>query len=266
VKEQYAIPSLNRPTTLERKTLPLLQRLGVDHDQVEVWVDPEQVELYEPLGLRVRVASYSDDGPQRVGRLRNAMARGYPVGTRLIEIDDDVSRLCTGWKGRPLTDVTPSLWRSILDYAWHQCELYGLWLWGPYPVFNDYFMKPRATTDLRYVTGTLFGTVLRHDPCELVVTDDKEDFERDMRHVLRDGGVLRLNWLAYETNYYAESGGMQSYRTRELVDEGARRLAGLFPGLCAYAPGSGKLGHSEVRLNPKGTGVCSPLPMPSWVA
>jgi len=263
--EQYAIPSRQRPATLARKTLPLLGQLGVQREQVDVWVDPDEVEDYAPLGLNVRVVPAATEMPLRVGAARNAMATGYPPGTRLIEIDDDVSKVSIGWRGRHLTPMTPDLWRQTLDYAWGQCEFYGLGLWGPYPVHNDYFMRPNTTTDLRYATGTLFGTILRGDTTELVVTDDKEDFERNIRHTLRDGGLLRVNWVAYETNYYGEPGGMQSYRTPELVDAGARTLSRLFPGLCSYAGKVGKNGNPEVRLNRRNTGVASPLPLPDWL-
>jgi hypothetical protein len=266
VSEFYAIASHRRAETLERKTLPLLARLGVDLGQVDVWVDADEVDDYGHLGLTVRPIYPGGDGPPyRVGAARNAIARGYPKWSRVIEIDDDVTKVSVGWKGTKLRPVEPDEWRAVLDYAWATCELYGLWLWGPYPVFNDYFMRPNATTDLRYATGTLFGTILRFDPCELVVTDDKEDFERNMRHTLRDGGLLRLNWLAYDTNYYGEPGGMQSYRTPETVEAGARTLAGLFPGLCSYAGRVGKMGNPEVRLHRKGTGVTSPLPLPDWL-
>jgi len=264
VSEVYAVASHQRAATLERKTLPLLDMLGVDLGQVHVWVDEGEVGEYERLGICIRPVPTPTSEPWRVGAARNAIARAYPPGSRLIEIDDDVSKVSVGWRGRKLEHVTAKSWREILDYAWQQCALYGLNLWGPYPVYNDYFMRPTATTDLRYVTGTLFGTTLRHDPCELVVTDDKEDFERDMRHTLRDGGVLRLNWLAYETNYYGEPGGMQSYRTPVTVDDGARRLAKMFPTLCTYAAGVGKFGHSEVKLRKAG-GVASPIPVPRWV-
>lgn len=268
MSEQYAIASHNRLDTLKRKTLPLLKRLGVLPDQIDVWCNPDEVEHYQAgLDVRVRPVQGTDhDGPPcRVGAARNSIATAYPPGTRLLEFDDDVSEVAVGWKGRKLEPLDADKWSRTLDYAWEQCDLWNLGLWGPYPVFNHFFMKPRSTTDLRYVTGTLFGTLLRGDATELVVTDDKEDFERDMRHTLRDGGVLRIEWLTYATNYYGEPGGMQSYRTPELVEGGARRLAELFPGLCYYAGRVGKNGNAEVKLNPKGTGVTSPIPAPKWV-
>lgn len=262
--EQYAIASHRRAATLARKTLPLLDGLGVERERVDVWVNEDEVDEYEGLSVNVRPVPARSEMPLRVGAARNAIATAYPRGTRLIEIDDDVTKVSIGWRGRLLEPVDAAKWRRILDYAWEQCEFWGLGLWGPYPVHNDYFMRPSATTDLRYVTGTLFGTILRGDATELVVTDDKEDFERNMRHLLRDGGVLRLNWLAYETNYYGEPGGMQSYRTPELVEGGARKLAELFPGLCRYAGKVGKNDNPEIKMRRVG-GVSSPISAPPWV-
>jgi len=192
---------------------------------------------------------------------RNAIARGYPHGTRLIQLDDDCSDLMIGWRGRSLRPVTSTMWDEITGYAWEQCALLGLSLWGTYPVCNDYFMRPVSTTDLRRVSGGIFGQTLRYDEAELLVCDEKEDYERTCRMFLCDGGVFRMNWLALRVAYMTGQGGMQDYRTIDTDAEGARRVCALFPRLTKYVPVRGSRQTTEVDLRRLG-GVASPIPMP----
>ena len=257
---RYAVPSRSRADVIEGHTLALLRRLGVSNDDIDVWVVPEQVDAYSHLGVNLRQVS------DTVGLrgARNSIARGYPKGSKVIQFDDDATNAYVGWKGQELALVTPMMWDDITGFAWDQCRLLGLGLWGSYPVCNDFFMQPYATTDLRRVSGGLFGQVLRHDDTELLVCDEKEDYERTIRYYLRDNGVLRLNWLTLRVGYMTGDGGMSEYRTVESDRAGARRIHELWPKLTRYVPARGARGTGEVDLRRVG-GVSSPVPIPPRV-
>lgn len=250
---RIAVPSSGRTGTIVDKTLPMLLAGGVPFDRVDVWVRSEEARAYGdailawmtarpdvPPGLTV----VPHDSPPGVRAARNAIARGYPVGTRVVSCDDDVSELIHAIDTKTVEPVASI--PDLIERGYQIAADARVNLWGIYPVRNPYFMRPRVRLDLTYVVGCFFGVTVRNDPCELVDLDDKEDFERSIRFYLRDGGVARIEDVSLVTAYYREPGGMQQYRTEETVREGARRLAEMYPDLAH--PFVSKAGHHEVRL------------------
>jgi hypothetical protein len=92
-------------------------------------------------------------------------------------------------------------------------------------------MKERVSADLRFIVGSLYGCINRHD-C-LVTVDEKEDFQRSILFFLADGAVCRLNHISAKTAYYKEPGGMQVERTEHRIYENAKYLAEAYPDLCS---------------------------------
>lgn len=239
-----AIPSSNRALTVREKTLATLLAGGVDPGTVTLWVpDADQAAAYaettSDLGVDIRWG-------HGIGmrEARNAIAAGYPPGTRLLQIDDDITtiqRAVDRQTLQPLTDLP-----AFFDHAFDVSQGH---LWCVYPVPNAFFMRPGRVRrgGLWYAEGALFGYVVTGSRArEVVVLDDKEDFERSCRFYTWDGEVVRFDDVTYRTKFYKEAGGMQDYRTADTVREGAQRLQRMYPHLAtAYLA---KSGHWEVKL------------------
>jgi hypothetical protein len=240
-----AIPSYQRATTLRDKTLTLLAASHVPADWITVFVaDSAEYATYRQV---LRPETY---GALVIGRPTLCGARGfiqtyYPEGTPVVNIDDDVTGLLqapTPKRLQPLPDVV-----GFCEEAFRITRQCHLGLWGVYPVANAYFLKSTVTTDLRYIVGAFWGVIATHDPRVTVTLEDKEDFERTIQFYLRDGGVVRCNAVAVQTNYYKEPGGMQVTRTPARVHTSALALLNRYPLLCQWNTGK-KSSHAEIRL------------------
>ena len=251
---RVVINSTGRADVLATKTLPFLRSHGIEP---EVWVADEQEQLryaaaiedvriyvapHDPTDKRLEVVGKE---PVGLGLARNIVIQNARPGEQLVFIDDDltgVSYAIGPKEVRPVDDLG-RLFRTMFRDA----EASSATLWGIYPVANPYFMKARVRTDLTYICGGLFGVIVTGKPHELVTLDDKEDFERSIRHYLADGHVVRNERYCIGTTGYTGAGGMQLSRTPLRVRAAAEWLVARYPGLCTLNT-SKKSGWTEVRL------------------
>lgn len=235
-----AIPSYHRADTLPVKTLALLKRLGADLGRVTVFVaDGHEEANYRATcpGLRIVV------GEPGMRAIRNFIQSYYPEGTPVLNLDDDLQDLHR--RLNPTTSVPLKDWDWVPN-AFQAAKNEGASLWGIYPIVNPLFMKNTVTTDLRYIIGALWGLWNTHDPATYVTLDDKEDFERTLKFYLKDGKVLRVNYLGIKSNYYGEAGGMQVERTPERVTASGITLLQRYPELCRV--NKARKDHFEIAL------------------
>jgi len=240
------------------KTLRMLEEGGVDLGVVEVWV-PGPVECFEyrqalPAEVEVRIAHHDPHDarvevvgvePVAVGLARNTIIRAHPPGTRLVFVDDDITGVFEAKSRRDLERVEdlPNLFTNLFRDA----DAASATISGIYPVHNPYFMRPRVRYDLTYICAGLFGIIVTGRPCEMVTLDDKEDFERSIRHYLADGHVVRNEHYCIGTDGYHGAGGMQLSRTPLRVRASAEWLVRQYPDLCSLNL-SKRSGWAEVRL------------------
>jgi hypothetical protein len=256
VSYRIIINSTGRAATLADKTLPMLAAGGIERDGVEVWVantaeattydaivgGPVFVAPHDPTDKRLEVVGVN---PVGLGKARNHVISHAKPGERLVFIDDDIYMLVRAMGPKDsvrvddLDDFFTAMFRD-LDNA-------SATLWGVYPVANPYFMRPRTRYDLCYIIGALFGIIVTGQPHELVTLDDKEDYERSIRHYLADGHIVRNDRVAPVTTYYKGEGGLQLSRTPERVRLAAEWLTLRYPGLCSLNL-TKRSGWAEVRL------------------
>ena len=242
---EVAIPSRARAETIERCTLPTVLKRGVPAERVTVWVTEGEVADYAPLEARWGVRVRDHGAPPGVRNARNAMVRQYPVGTRLVQMDDDLRDVRFRIDSKTLAPVTDV--DGLIRAAFAMTDREAVNMWGIYPVENPYFMKERTFLGLCYIIASFYGFTVTGDDQELVVTDDKEDYERSVRYFIRDGAVARMENVTVKSNYYTEPGGLQTYRTPETIAHGARTLVSMYPDLCTYTVNKSR-GTAEVRL------------------
>lgn len=233
---QIAIPSYRRADILASRTLPMLFAGGCPPDRVTVFVGTEdeadeyRQALPKELYGEVRVTGQSG----ALAGQRNAIARSYPVGTRLVQVDDDVKDVLGRINDKRLEPMA-ELW-PFLRTAFDRAALAKCFMWGVYPTANAGFMKPRARVGLAFIIGTLFGTIVRNDPCELVRLKWKEDYERSIRFYIKDSKVLRFEDVALRTSYNNTRGGTEGVRKPEEVAEAVAEMQRKWPHLVHLNP------------------------------
>ena len=219
---QIAIPSYRRSQLIGQKTLATLARHSIPSSYITIFV-ANQTEYDEytssvPSGLYSKIVI----GKPGLRNQRNFITRYYPVGTHLVQMDDDIDEIVMleGWqhlakgnrrtlkKQRKLVSIS-NLHKFILD-AFTLCREKQFYLWGIYPVANSYFMAPIVRTDLQFIVGPFWGCINRHDSKLRLTLDEKENVERSLLYYTSDGGVIRFDYVSILTKYYKTPGGMQN--------------------------------------------------------
>lgn len=199
------VPSYERSQTLASATLALLDRYSVDRDRVTVWVaDDQQREIYDAdVGdsWRVRVSAPG------LLRSRCVYHESYPAGTRLLNLDDDLSDLVIS-TGRRLVPF-PGRLDDLVTEAFGLAERNDLRLWGVNAAANPGWLKPQISIGLRYVVGALFGSYAGDSIWSTksrTGVSSGEDFESTLLAYCRDGAVMRYDGLSIKTAYFAPGG------------------------------------------------------------
>lgn len=226
-----AIPSHERAELVDKSTLPMLIDRGqVVPEAVQVWVAPNQFDAYcEQLtswiarGVRVRV------GDLGVKANRNAIARAYPKGAQVVSCDDDMLNLVQRMSPNDTAEIPA---HRVIMNGFDMLARHGLTLWGVYPINNPYFMRGDYTTDLRFICGGFHGML--NDPNEQLTISPKEDYQRTLLRYERDGGVVRMNNIAFEHGGYKKvRGGLQATQERNVTTNriAVAQLQTRWPGL-----------------------------------
>ncbi len=249
-----AIPSYKRAETLKEKTLNTLQHYKINPKKIDIFVaNKEEEEIYKKT---LDKGSYNKIivGVPKLGPQRNFMSDYYPVGKAIVHMDDDITAfLQYDTKARRNEKPLENL-EAVFQRGFAECKTHGLRLWGIYPTPNGYFMDNKVDTDLRYIIGCFYGMfnpgTKGAKGIKLELEGDKEDYERSIRFYIADGGVIRMRFVAPKTAYYTEKGGLQEFRTKKTILDGAEWIAKHFPDYATLNL-TKKSGHPELRLRDK---------------
>jgi len=241
-----AIPSYKRPETIKKKTLKVLESYNIDPNRITIFVaDEEELSKYKE-SLKDTPYKKLVVGVHTIGAQRNFIEKYYPEGTKLVMFDDDVEEVQKKISEQKLGRLE-DLEKEFIIPGFEECEKVGAKTFGIYAASNAYFMKERVYTKLCYVIASMFGVIVEHDPFLDRVTNHGEDYEYSIRQYVKNGAVVRFDYLTVKSNYYKEDGGLQTIRTKEYVYESIKKIAELFPDLCTmYIRES--TGNAELRL------------------
>lgn len=208
--DAIAIPSHKRAKLLREKTVSLLLDSGIlGNVTADIFLsDKNQAREYEkeikPIrGLRVIPPDAPIDYTQKLNWIHNY----YPVGSRVVVIEDDISCIVKP-KGNKL--VVCNLEFPILcQIGFDNCIANGNNLWGIYPSSSAMYMKDRITINQVFIPGFVYGFVSTHDESLAVTLPVKQDYERSAKYIMRYGSVTRLDGYSVRTNSYTAKGGLQ---------------------------------------------------------
>jgi len=199
------IPSYKRPTILQNKTLSLLHKLNIPKEIINIFVVEEEYSDYK-LNCNPDMFNQIIIGIIGIVQQRQFISNYYPENTHIISLDDDIESLDLS-----MTDYATA--DDFFKEAFEICKLNKSYIWGIYPVFNQFFRKNQKlfTTELKFIIGAFFGFINRPNDLDLelklMVHGNKEDIERSILYFKKDGVVIRFNRIGFKTKYYGTDGG-----------------------------------------------------------
>lgn len=245
---QICIPSYRRAETLKKKTLATLSKYNIDPNVVTIFV-ADQAE-FNDYTAALASTPYKNVvvGELGIGNQRRFIQNYYPVGTKVVSFDDDISEVLYKVDDKTVQPVK-DLEQDVIVKGFDECAKNNANLFGVYAVNNPMFMKNRVSVGLYFCVGTLHGMIIRHDQDLQVSIDEKDDYERTLQHFVKDGAVVRLDYITIKTKYYTEPGGMQGtdQRKEENIRKNAKYLADKYPNLCTMYIRESK-NRAELRL------------------
>jgi len=243
-----AIPSYKRAETLRDKTLATLKEHRIPAERIHVFVaTPEEKQRYEAT-LEAGTYGKLIVAIPGMAAVRNFITGHYPVGQRIVNIDDDIKGFLEFSETARRHEMPLRNLDGFIRRAFAESQKMGFRLWGIYPVPNGFFMRAgEPSVDLKYIIGAFWGITNPGIDVLKVTIDDKEDYLRSLIMYVADGGVLRFRDIAPKTAYYKEAGGMQEERTKNRVTKSAEALHRAFPDLTKLNA-TKKSGFLELRL------------------
>lgn len=243
------IPSYKRAETIQSKTLAILKKYKIPENKIHIFVANKEQEAEYKEKVPRELYGELHIGKPGLGAVRNSIADYYPVGKPLVECDDDITGFLEySAKGKrnekPLVDL-----KSVIVRGFQECQAANCRLWGVYPIPNGFFMKPGVSTDFKFCIGSFWG--IWNPGKEMMIDNEKgekEDYERTIKMFLKDGAVVRLNYVAPKTAYYKEAGGLQAFEGRKERQEAyVAKMIERWPSWIRRNPAR-KSGYPEIRL------------------
>jgi len=223
---KIVIPSYQRYDKLNKFTLDYLDRHGIKKDIIYIFIrnDDKDFEKYKSLEEQgYHIVSTDVKG---IGATHNYITDYFKKGEFIIEIDDDLKKVVDEKRNEILS------FTDTFETIIHKMKEENINYSGLYSVCNPLFMSQCAeyTTDLRYMLGIL--RIRRINKDIILSTNFAEDFENCIIHYIRDGKILKCNWLAGYTNNYSEGGCDGDGRTTDTEKVDKVVLADRYPEYC----------------------------------
>jgi hypothetical protein len=198
----FVIPSLGRSESVGKCAVKTLTDLEVSPKDIHIFVaNEEEKKKYQAAVPNVGVVV----GELGIGNQRKFINGYFPGGTRIVSIDDDVLLVKKdGNKASPLTG-------NLVEYvkrAYGLCEDRGVRFWGITDSVNGMFMGEDAVYGLRSCAGAFYGEYSQEVECQSE-RDHCEDLEKQLKHYLKYGGIIRFNNVGPKQKRYGSGGVVQ---------------------------------------------------------
>jgi glycosyltransferase involved in cell wall biosynthesis len=196
---EIAIPTYNRVSILQKKTLPLLE--AIPKEFIKIYVeDEEQYFIYKKeLDNDYQIVITNTKG---IGEKRNWI-KNHTKAKYLLQIDDDIESI-KEWNG---ISLSPDNIYNLIKEGFKECEKHGLHLWGICCFFNPFFLRNNTSTNLKFICGGFHGIIT--DKIIYSTINTFEDYYNTCAYFESDGGVLRKNGYGLKTKTFKEKGGLQ---------------------------------------------------------
>jgi len=220
-----AIPSYKRPEGVVKKTLHTLLAGGVPASKITVFVANKDEEESYKKHVKPEMAKIVV-GKLGLANQRQFIMDYFPKDKLIMFLDDDIGGL-KRLQGEHVVDVKDV--KGVISEGFAEMKKHGANIWGIYPTANPFYMSDKVTNNLKYIIGAVYGIKNTKNPAyRLKFKDNQEDKERTIRYWEKDGVVVRLNYIAPKTAYYAP-GGMDNPTRKADTKEYTEKLVKAFP-------------------------------------
>lgn len=228
---KFAIPSHRRRQVLESKTLVTLRNNGIPESSIYIFVSDEKdfndYKNLEDKGYKVIFEVELEDIIQKF----NFIHRYFPVGTKVVFIEDDIDQLSIKTGKNTLSHFTDLGGLALKLFS--QCEEVGTKIWGISSNANPFYMNEKVTSGLVFIVANLFGFISTRDDFLRISHHCKSDYERTLLYFVKYGKVIRANFVCAITKNYKYAGGLQEIKDQraKLEEEACLYLVRRFPHL-----------------------------------
>ena len=196
---KFVIPSYQRPLIFRDQTYAFLKKHSISDSDIHLFLRSDDPYINDYMD-RAQGINFHITDVKGVGRTHNFITETFDEDDFIVEIDDDLQELIDNER-KPITDFM-AVCKDMETRMKEENISYG----GTYSVDNPKFMSgnPQYTTDLRYCLGCLRFRFIRKEIT--LETNYAEDFENCILHFIRDGKILKNNWVAPKTKNYQKGG------------------------------------------------------------
>jgi hypothetical protein len=219
-----ACRSYQRPQAIVKKTWTMLRDNNLLNRLYIFVANQEEYDLYSKA-LEGKAYAGLVIGEKGGANAIRAICRYFPVGKRILFIDDDQELFFT------MTDPDGGIenyrenLKTYIDEGFHDIDIHGYGSFTFSYMTNKYWLEGKPHKEFRpyLIAGCCFGC--RND-LELITTinSNKDDLVRTCRFIDRYGGTL-LFWRAgFRTKFAKNPGGLYDERRDEHTGDHNRRM------------------------------------------
>ena len=211
---KIAIPSHQRSTTIQSKTLAFLDRHNIPKDHIYIFVAEDEIQTYKKALPTYNIVK----GRKGLKENRTSISLYFEEGSRICSIDDDVKDILN-FNNKSIINLD-----YLIKDAFNYLDATGLRLMGIHPCDNPFFYAENISNDLKFICGA-FRCFINTRICERRTFTLLEDYETTIRYYLYCGGVARFNHVGIVANYMTLNGGLKNYRTEDLKKKEVKKFS-----------------------------------------
>jgi len=235
---QIVCPTYNRPLIFKNKTYSFLQRTNAPLDKLTVFVaSEEQKELYQQLDLSLNIVI----GEKGINKQRNFIQNYYPINTKIVSIDDDISNI---YIKQDSSKKLLNNFDTLIELGFSDALTLNCKSWSVYPISNPFFQKTSIRTSLCLLVGAFFCFINE----KIIIPSELEncgDIYLSFYYYKLQKKLCRLEYIGLQTQYYNPNGGLSESRTIEQNKKDKQYLYCCNPILCKLFERNGR---TEIRF------------------
>jgi hypothetical protein len=214
-------------------TLAALALTDIDCEIVVFVADDAEAAIYRkvlPSHIKIVV------GARGYPNQRNFIQRYFPVGEKLVFIDDDIRQIIgLNADGKR---VKATKLHEFFNTAFETVDNAGMKMWGINSTNSNLEMKHTVSVGRIYLVGNFSGVINTHDfkldtgeniPLRRQFATGKASHEISLINNDLYGGVMKFRSFGVISKYWGVPGGHQVSRTAEGEEQAARYLHAKYP-------------------------------------